>query len=109
MLWIPRIKCGASSAGVYPRENRGRNEHPVMILLYTLYALCPLPLGNLSLWIKQLVFEMRVDDVILDPCLFQRPVFQTEPLNADRQPMLFGDRDPIFLVRFLFDIILGPE
>jgi len=24
--WIPRIKCGAGSAGVYPDENRGRND-----------------------------------------------------------------------------------
>ena len=26
--WIPRIKCGAGSAGVYPDENRGRNDGP---------------------------------------------------------------------------------
>ena len=26
--WIPRIKCGAGSAGVYPDENRGRNDKP---------------------------------------------------------------------------------
>jgi len=25
--WIPRIKCGAGSAGVYPDENRGRNDN----------------------------------------------------------------------------------
>jgi len=24
--WIPRIKCGAGSAGVYPDQNRGRND-----------------------------------------------------------------------------------
>jgi hypothetical protein len=24
--WIPRIKCGAGSAGVYPDGNRGRND-----------------------------------------------------------------------------------
>jgi hypothetical protein len=26
--WIPRINCGAGSAGVYPDENRGRNDKP---------------------------------------------------------------------------------
>jgi len=25
-IWIPRIKCGAGSAGVYPVEKRGRND-----------------------------------------------------------------------------------
>ncbi len=26
--WIPRTKCGAGSAGVYPDGNRGRNDAP---------------------------------------------------------------------------------
>ncbi|OGL38356.1 MAG: hypothetical protein A2149_06135 [Candidatus Schekmanbacteria bacterium RBG_16_38_11] len=35
LLWIPRIKYGAGSAGVYPCESRDRNDDKKVEMIYT--------------------------------------------------------------------------